>query len=119
MSCYCDYEPATAYVKSWHRARKQHKCYECHRAINAGEQYEKVWAVWDGSVGVVKTCTRCLDLREYIEAHVPCFCIGHGNVNEDAIETAIAYKHEAPGLLFGAYRRLVKINRNNRVGASK
>jgi hypothetical protein len=119
MSCYCAYEPASAYVQSWHKARKQHKCYECHRAIHPGELYEKVWAIWDGNMGVVKTCTRCLDLREYVKVHVPCFCIGHGMVNEDAVETAKAYQHEAPGLLFGAYRRLINIKRNARIEATK
>ncbi len=119
MSCYCDYEPASAYVKTTHKAKKQHKCYECHRAINQGEVYEKVWGIWEGDAVTVKTCQRCLDLRDYITAHVPCFCIGHGNVNDDAIETAREYAHESPGLLFGAYRRLVNIRRNNRAEAGK
>jgi len=114
MNCFCDYEPATAYVKTRHKARLTHRCYECGRAIKAGEVYEKVWAIWDGEVGIVKTCPRCLDLREYIEAHIPCFCIGHGNVNEDALDAAQEFAHEAPGLLFGAYRRIVKIKRNER-----
>lgn len=112
MDCFCDYEPASIYnatrVKA---ARKEHRCYECARTIKPGESYESVFAVWEGEAQTVCTCSHCLDLREWVKAHVPCFCIGHGNVREDALETARGWAHEAPGLLFGAYRREVQIRR--------
>lgn len=114
--CQCDYEtPEFYHVTMIQKARKPRKCYECHKAIQAGESYEHIFAKWDGDVGFVNTCCRCLDLRTYVQAHVPCFCIGHGNVNEDAIETARNWAHEAPGLLFGAYRRQVRIDRAERM----
>ena len=111
-ACYCDdYEPATMYVATLRTARKAHKCYECHKAINPGEQYEHLVAVWAGDIQTAKTCWRCLDLREYIKAHVPCFCISHGGLLDDARDTVDDYWPEAPGLFMGYGRRVVAIQR--------
>src|SRR5579859_3199955 len=110
FDCFCDYEPARVYCAVIHRARKSHDCYECGRAkIKPGERYERVFAIWEGGPGVARTCERCLDLREYVRAHVPCFCWAHGNVMDDAHSTVDHYAHEAPGLLFGYWRRVAKI----------
>lgn len=111
--CYCDYDSySTIYEATIVKAaRKEHECYECRRRILPGESYESVFAVTDGEASTTKTCSHCLALREWVKAHVPCFCWAHGNVMEDAIETARGYAHEAPGLLFGAYRRQVAIRR--------
>lgn len=112
MECFCDYDPPEFYwatkVKA---ARKEHHCDECQRTIKPGESYESVRGKWDGDVSMARTCQKCLDLREWVKAHVPCFCFAHHNVREDAIETARGWAHEAPGLLFGAYRREVLIRR--------
>lgn len=110
-TCYCDHEPAQFYVAEIRTARKQHKCNECGRAVQPGERYEHVRAKWDGDMATVRTCVRCLSLREWVKAHVPCFCWAHHDMIEDAINTAQNYAHEAPGLLFGAYRRRVLIKR--------
>ena len=104
MDCYCDYEPATVYTAVLHTARKPHKCLECGGQIAPGEKYERVFAIWEGDPATCKTCTRCLDLREYVKAHVPCFCWAHHSMHDDAIETVEQYAHEAPGLFFGAAR---------------
>lgn len=117
MQCYCDYEPATVYRASRQIARKQHKCAECARMIQPGERYESVFAIWDGDVGTPKTCQHCLALRDYVVAHVPCSCWSHHNMREDVLGDAEAYAHEAPGLLFGALRREVAIQRAARVAA--
>ena len=110
MSCSCDYDPPEFYHRTTiSKARKEHGCYECGGRILQGESYEHVFAKWDGDVGNVNTCQRCLDLREYVKAHVPCFCWAHGNVIDDAIETVRSYAQEVPGLMFGAYRRQVAI----------
>lgn len=114
MECFCDYEMPSVHSVSTPKARKEHQCEECRRPIREGEQYERVWGVWDGDMSTFKTCQRCLNLREYVKAHVPCFCWAHGNVIEDAINTAEGWNHEAPGLLFGARRLQVKIKRNAR-----
>lgn len=117
-ACYCDYEPAKFYQVEVRKAKrnlrqpaKVKRCSECGVIICAGERYEHVWAMWDDGPCVFNTCPRCLDLREYVIAHVPCFCWYHGDVREEAIETIRNYAHEAPGLLFGALRREVLIRR--------
>lgn len=113
-ACYCDYEQPEFYHHETRKARKQHRCSECARAIQPGESYEHVRGKWGGDVATHKTCPRCLELKDWVAAHVPCVCWGHGNIIEDAIEAAREYSHEAPGLLFGAYRRQVAIRRQPR-----
>ncbi len=119
MDCYCDFDPPDVYTVTLPKARKRHRCSECGRAIQPGEQYERVTGIWDGTADTFKTCPHCLDLRKYVKAHVPCFCWHHGNMTEDAIETADYYAAEAPGLLFGAYRRLIQIKRRARRNESE
>ena len=114
MDCHCDYDEVwRVYAQQDRKARKVHTCNECHCRIQPGERYEHVSAILD-SVEVFKTCSRCLDLRDFIKAHVPCFCWYHDNMIEDAVETAGHWLHEAPGLLFGAYRRRIRIQRHAR-----
>lgn len=111
--CFCDYDSPLAYGRAEPIARKAHRCEECGGVIAPGERYERVFGVWErGRPEVFKTCPRCIALRDWVSAHVPCFCWAHGNIRDDAIETARSWAHEAPGLLFGAYRREVAIRRH-------
>lgn len=111
FDCYCDYDPAEFYDATIvMHARKQHKCDECFKQIMIGHRYERVVGKWEGRVEVYKTCDRCLSLREWVMAHVPCACWAHGNMIDDVIEAARDFSSEAPGLLFGAYRRKIKID---------
>lgn len=114
MSCVCDYERPSMYSAKRHVARKPHKCYECCKRINPGETYERVASVFDGDFYTCATCHLCLALRDWTAAHVPCVCWAHGNMNEDCMSTIEHYAHEAPGLYFGALRRLVAIKRTRR-----
>ena len=109
--CVCDYDPPEFYSEKTRHARTKHKCYECSRAINAGETYEYVSGKWDGDFSVFKTCCRCLELRAFVKQNVKCFCWAHGNMIEDAIDTAQEYHEQGNGLLFGAYRRKILIER--------
>lgn len=111
MYCDCDFDEAwKVYAKTVRTARKVHVCRECHGRVQPGEKYEHVVAIYD-SVDVFKTCARCLALRDWVTAHVPCFCWYHDEMIEAAMETCQNYAHEAPGLLFGAWRRRVAITR--------
>lgn len=111
MTCFCEYElPQFIHIRM-RKARKPHACTECGVTIQPGDTYEKVSGSWEGHIENFKTCARCLELREWVQAHVPCFCYGFGNVREEALEAAREWAHEAPGLLFGAYRREVAIRR--------
>lgn len=59
-----DYDTADVYHSGLVRARKQHKCCECRRAIAPGEQYERVAAIWDGSWSHYRTCAICREIRD-------------------------------------------------------
>lgn len=107
--CFCDYDAPSAYSATKPTARVKHKCVECGSIIQPGEQYEKMFGIWDGDISTSKTCARCVDLRDWVKVHVPCFCWTHYNLHEDCIETARHYSIEAPGLLFGTWRRKVAI----------
>jgi hypothetical protein len=112
-ACVCDYDDVLQVmderlVKS---ARKNHRCTECRRTIKQGESYEFVFGFSDGEAHTYKTCSHCMSLREWVKAHVPCFCWAYTMVREDALETASHYANDAPGLLFGACRREVLIRR--------
>lgn len=111
--CECDYDSVLEVMdeRIVKAARKDHKCSECQRTIKAGESYEFVFGIADGEGCTYKTCSHCLALREWIKAHIPCFCWAYTMMREDAINTAHAAANEAPGLLFGAYRREVAIRR--------
>lgn len=110
-ACFCDYDQPEFYNQRMQTAKKEHRCKECGKPIATGEIYENVSGKWDGRFDTFKTCPRCLALKDWVKAHVPCFCWAHGNIREDALETAREYDRQAPGLLFGAYRREVAIRR--------
>ncbi len=110
MSCYCDYSPEfyRAIVRT---ARKEQRCAECGRCIRPGERYEYASGKVEGEMYDAKTCSHCLDLREWVRAHVPCFCFEHHNLEECVRDAIEEYAHQAPGLAFGAGRRMIAIRR--------
>ncbi len=112
--CYCDYDPADFYKSQMRQARKEHKCDECFKPIRIGEKYEYVSAKWEHGFDVYKTCYRCLALREFVKSNVKCFCWAHGNMIQDAMDTANEFYEQGNGLLFGAYRRKILIERTMR-----
>lgn len=106
--CYCNYDMPSVYVQETRKARKEHKCAECGSNIKPGQQYEHTFGIWDGHLDRIKTCQHCVDMREFVRAHVPCFCWEHHNLHECCFDTAREYANEAPGLLFGTYRRSIR-----------
>jgi hypothetical protein len=46
------------------KARKDHLCGECERTISPGEEYERVFGSWEGSISTHKTCSDCLSVRD-------------------------------------------------------
>ena len=111
--CECDYDYVLNVLdqRMVKGARKDHRCSECSRTIKAGESYEFVFGLGDGEGQTFKTCTHCLALRDWMTAHIPCFCWAYTMMREDAINTARNAAADAPGVLFGAYRREVAIRR--------
>lgn len=50
-------------------ARKRYRCIECDKhTIQPGTVYEQARGKWDGEVRTLRTCPRCLKLREQAEA---------------------------------------------------
>lgn len=94
--CYCDYEPCEFYRATKHTARKEHRCDECGGVIKAGTVYEYISGKTDGDLWTAKTCPNCLALREYVQAHVPCFCWYSHTMLDDAIDTLREFQHEFP-----------------------
>lgn len=115
MSCFCDYELPSFYVSRMRQARTKKRCSECDRTIAPGELYEGVAGKWEGDFRSYETCGDCVKIRKFVEVSIPCFCWGHGNLEEDvkiAIEDAYdRAKPEVSGLAFAVGRMLVKRNR--------
>lgn len=44
-------------------AKKEHRCQECGRIIQPGEQYLYETFLWDGKFGFHKTCADCWSIR--------------------------------------------------------
>jgi hypothetical protein len=113
--CYCDFDDVAVFyeAKDVARARKLYFCHECSRAIFPGESYERVYGIWPTIDGpdVMRTCAWCMELKEWIQAHVPCFCFAHGYLIEGAGEAVEEYAHETDGLRFGYLRRKALIYR--------
>lgn len=116
--CYCDYDPPEFHSRYIRVARKSHKCEECGGPILSGERYEYVAGKWEGYFNYFKTCERCVDLRQWVQNNVPCFCWAHGNMTEDAAEAVEEAVFRAPtetvGLRFGFLRRKVLRSRHNK-----
>ena len=112
-ACYCgDYSAPEFFIQHRSKAKKIHRCYECGSEIQKGESYQADSGKWEGDVMTYKTCHRCMALRDFVQAHIPCFCWGFGNMREDVLNAALEHADEAPGLLFGAYRREILIRRS-------
>lgn len=62
-----DYSPEF-FNEDWRRARKEHRCDECRKAIEKGQSYKYISGKWDGEISVYKVCTDCDTLREKIAA---------------------------------------------------
>lgn len=65
----CNYEyaePATVLNSTRRRARKQHLCCECGRAIEPGESYSFEVTLFEGRVRAYKTCAHCCTLAGWL-----------------------------------------------------
>lgn len=115
IDCYCDYVPVDVHRARKVRARKPYRCEECGKRIAVGEVHEYVFAVYDGDPSQFRTCAHCLDIRQFVQNNIPCFCWAYGNLIDDAREAIdAAYwraKEEVRGLAFGFGRLLVKSKR--------
>ena len=120
-ACYCDFERPDVYTVVTPVARVEHECNECGRKISRGERYERARMLYEGRWDCCDTCHRCLRLREWVKAHVPCFCWLHGRLLEDAYETieSLPVSEVAPGMWFEFGRLYVACTRNPKVRHDK
>lgn len=95
--CSCDYEAPSVYCTTIHTARKQHICEECRIFIEPGQQYEKVFGVWDSYPATYKTCMACVEAREWFQTAIACSCWSHGNMWGDMLEDARYGEFRKPG----------------------
>lgn len=110
--CYCDFgESPSVYHSERVKARKAYRCYECTGHIVAGERYERTASLFDGVWDVARTCCRCLDARDYITAHAPCFCWMHGSMLDDARQTLDKYGNHSAGFYIGGMKRVLRAER--------
>ena len=69
----CDFEVddyCQVWNKTYPRARKQHVCNSCRTAIQPGEQYLRLFSVYDGNADTDKACMVCATLWEsFVDAH--------------------------------------------------
>lgn len=59
-----------------HIARKQHRCGECKRTIEAGEKYHVTSGKWDGEFQAYKTCAHCVSARSWLAKHCGGWVLG-------------------------------------------
>lgn len=118
-ACYCDFDETWSVYRATlvASARKAHRCYECHRTISPGDRYESAFGVIAGDSHNMPTCATCLDLLDWITAHVPCFgaCRMHGALLTQA-RTFLGETQgeESYGFRFGAWRRYIKAMRRRK-----
>lgn len=70
-------------------ARSTHKCAECARRIDPGEQYHRETFVFDGRFTLHKTCAHCMVVRQWLQDECGGWC--YGSVEEDAADHSSAY----------------------------
>lgn len=110
--CYCDFdERPDVYAATTRKARTPHRCDECLSLIARGERYERASSLYEGSWSVMRTCCRCLDVREYVQAHAPCFCWLHGSMLDDAKSVVDEHGHASAGFYIGAMKRILRAQR--------
>lgn len=79
-----DADPNDFYCESFPKARRQHKCSECFRTINPGEQYTRTSAKFDGVVKTYKMCQQCRQAAKWLEKHCGGWC--HSAIQEELQE---------------------------------
>ncbi len=86
----CMVDDADGYVtvlsEAHRKARKAHKCSECHRQIEAGETYLVEGTLYDGEKKTHKTCQHCEVVREWLRDECGGFL--YGGIEEDIREHA-------------------------------
>jgi hypothetical protein len=46
-------------------------------------------------------------MLHWVKSHIPCVCVNYGNLHDELTEICRQAQPQAPGLLFGLYRRML------------
>lgn len=106
LACSCD-TTTYPYHEQARTARRAHKCYDCGRVIQPTQWYMDVGGLCEGRWWSGKICCHCWSAFLWVRAHIPCVCVEFGNMHEQLVEICREANSQAPGLLFGLYRRLL------------
>lgn len=68
--CCCDDNSPEFCNSVTRKARKDHRCSECRRAIMAGETYEEHSGKWDGGMETFRWCAHCAAAREILDREI-------------------------------------------------
>jgi hypothetical protein len=104
-SCDFDYDAPSVFNDTKHKARKPHKCSECHRVVAAGETYRRIFGVWDGIAQTHFWCAHCCAGQAAYAALDDCHCYCFGELWSDIDEAAHSAKNFAIYRLFLGARR--------------
>jgi glutaredoxin len=73
--CDCDDNPAKVYGYVTRKARKPHRCSECHRVIAKGEVYEEHSGLWrEGGWETFRWCQHCSAAQKILDREIYGFC---------------------------------------------
>ena len=72
--CSCDFDGPEFFSKSTPKARKEHHCCECGRAIHSGEKYERHAGKWDGYFMEHVWCAHCSAAQAILAKRLDCPC---------------------------------------------
>ena len=61
----CALDAPSCFSSRIRRARKLHRCYECHEGIPLGTQYEHASGIWDGRPDAFRACLSCVEIRDH------------------------------------------------------
>jgi len=112
--CDCGDGPET-YRESRPKAKKQHKCCECGRAIQPGETYRHLWGVWDGDPKTFKTCDDCLGLEDWARDQMDCFCPRFGDLRQEVLD--MVHDSGEQDVIAEGTRRVREIEQRAGIGA--
>jgi len=77
LSCDCGWDEGPELWQPEDRtARKQHVCGECRRTIEPGDEYRRIFYVYEGDASAHKMCERCADLDDSLAALGFCWAMG-------------------------------------------
>jgi hypothetical protein len=85
-----DYDDPSIYCEEVRKAKKEHICSECRRAILKKENYRNVFGVWENKPTTFKTCSHCMIPQDWLRKECNGFL--HGNLEDEILEHAEEYK---------------------------